>query len=120
MEKVNLNIRQMEEILNRSGRFEEGGRQVKVLFQSQLLDIDNLINVCTNKIEVEPNHRKALFIRASSLLKKNMLWEVRNILPLSKALEDCNRLISLDNYNCGAYYIKGYVGERKGEVSEEI
>lgn len=35
------------------------------------VDVDNMIEACTKKLEEEPTHVKALFIRASSLLKKN-------------------------------------------------
>ena len=36
----------------------------------QTLDVDNLIQVCSKKLQEDPYHKKALFIRASSLLKK--------------------------------------------------
>ena len=38
----------------------------------QTLNVDNLIDVCSKKLNDDPNHRKALFIRASSYLKKDM------------------------------------------------
>ena len=40
------------------------------LITQSLLDVDNLISISTKKLEVDPSHRKALFIRASSLMKK--------------------------------------------------
>jgi hypothetical protein len=48
------------------------------------LNVDNLINVCSKKLGDDPMHKKALFIRASSYLKKNCLKE---------AIEDCNALM---------------------------
>jgi len=36
----------------------------------QTLNVDNMIKVCTKKLTEDPNHKKALFIRASSYLKK--------------------------------------------------
>jgi hypothetical protein len=39
----------------------------------QTLNVDNLIAVCTKKLKEDPNHKKALFIRASSYLKKDRL-----------------------------------------------
>lgn len=36
------------------------------------INIDNLISICTAKLEVNPTHRKALFIRASSFMKKRL------------------------------------------------
>ena len=36
----------------------------------QTLNVDNLIAVCSRKLADEPIHKKALFIRASSYLKK--------------------------------------------------
>jgi len=41
----------------------------------QALDVDNLISVCTKKLRQDPTHKKALFIRGSSFLKKGMLEE---------------------------------------------
>jgi hypothetical protein len=44
--------------------------------RSQNPDIQNLIDMCTKKLEKEPTHKKALLIRASSFIKKNSLDEV--------------------------------------------
>jgi hypothetical protein len=44
--------------------------------------------VCSRKLEGDPNHKKALFIRASSYLKKDLL---------EKAIADCNKLMALDS-----------------------
>ena len=41
----------------------------------QALDVDNLISVCTKKLQDDHTHKKALFIRGSSYLKKGMLEE---------------------------------------------
>jgi len=38
----------------------------------QTLNVDSMIKVCTKKLQEDPNHKKALFIRASSFLKKGM------------------------------------------------
>ena len=40
-----------------------------------------LIDVCTKKLQGDPTHRKALFIRSSSLLKRGFLKE---------AIDDCD------------------------------
>ena len=40
------------------------------LYRNQI-NIDNLINICTLKLKSNPTHKKALFIRASSYMKKN-------------------------------------------------
>jgi hypothetical protein len=47
----------------------------------QELDVSLLIDVCTKKLADEPGHRKALFIRSSSLLKRGFLKE---------AISDCD------------------------------
>ena len=52
-----------------------------------MLDSDNLIAVCSKKLVDEPLHKKALFIRASSYLKKEMYQE---------AILDCNKIIEYD------------------------
>ena len=36
------------------------------------INLDNLINICSAKLSANPNHKKALFIRATSLMKKKM------------------------------------------------
>jgi hypothetical protein len=45
-------------------------------------DIQSLIDMCTKKLEQEPNHKKALLLRASSYIKKNELDKV-NIFKLN-------------------------------------
>ena len=52
----------------------------------QTLNVDNLINVCTKKLAKEGNHKKALFIRASSYLKKGMFEAT---IDDCKAVHDC-------------------------------
>jgi len=47
----------------------------------QTLDVDNLIAVCSKKLIDDPTHKKALFIRASSYLKKQRFEE---------SISDCN------------------------------
>ena len=39
------------------------------------INIDNLIAICTSKLANNPYHRKALFIKASSFMKKQMFQE---------------------------------------------
>lgn len=74
-------------------------------------NIEKLISVCTRKLESEPNNRKALFIRASSFLKKGHYFD---------AQEDCNRLIELDETYAGAYYVRGYAYEKLNEFGEAL
>ncbi len=70
------------------------------------INIDNLISICTKRLDKNPTHKKAIFIRASSLLKKKLYNE---------AIKDCNNLLSigsfisnqLDNNNVGALYLRG-------------
>ena len=50
------------------------------------LDADNLISVCSKKLESDPTHKKALFLRASNYLKNG---------NLNQAIEDCNSLMKL-------------------------
>ena len=62
-----------------------------------------MIKVCTKKLNEDPNHKKALFIRASSLLKKGLFQE---------SINDCNKLMELSNHNAGAYYVRGCAFEK--------
>ena len=77
----------------------------------QALDVDNLISVCSKKLLEDPTHKKALFIRSSSYLKKGMLDE---------AIKDCNDLMLLDPKDAGAYYVRGCTLEKQGRVDESI
>lgn len=78
---------------------------------SHKINIDSLINICTSRLEINPSHRKALFIRASSYMKKRMFEE---------AIEDCHRLLNLDKRNVGAYYIIGCAYDKLQEVEIAI
>lgn len=72
------------------------------------MDVDNLITViCSKKLKLDPENKKAIFIRASSYLKKNMY---------KLAIEDCNALIELDSENAGAYYVRGCCYEKIGNL----
>lgn len=73
--------------------------------------MDNLITVCTKKLQEDPSHKKALFIRSSSLLKKGHLED---------ALQDCNSLMKLSPKNAGAFYIRGCTFEKMGDIDQSI
>jgi len=57
-----------------------------------------LIGICSKKLALDPIHKKALYIRASSYMKKGLF---------DAAIADTNSLISIDESNVGAYYIRG-------------
>lgn len=78
---------------------------------SHKINIDSLISICSSRLELNPSHRKALFIRASSYMKKRMFEE---------AIEDCNRLLDLDKRYVGAYYIIGCAYEKLHQVEIAI
>ena len=69
----------------------------------QTLNVDNLIAVCSKKLMEDPNHRKAIFIRASSFLKKGMF---------KQSIDDCVTLMKLDPSHAGAYYVRGCAYEK--------
>mmetsp|Transcript_5066 Transcript_5066/g.7646 ORF Transcript_5066/g.7646 Transcript_5066/m.7646 type:complete len:121 (+) Transcript_5066:183-545(+) len=77
----------------------------------QTLNVDNLIAVCSKKLLEDANHRKALFIRASSYLKKEMFQE---------SIDDCNRLMKLDDMNTGAYYVRGCAFQKLEMIDQSI
>jgi len=41
------------------------------------MDIQNLIDMCSKKLDQDPKHKKALLLRASSYIKKNELDKVK-------------------------------------------
>ena len=67
------------------------------LYRNQI-NIDNLISICSLKLKTNPNHKKALFIRASSYMKKGQFMD---------AIEDCHALLDIDSRNVNAYYLIG-------------
>jgi len=75
------------------------------------INLNDLINVCTKKLEVDPSNLKALYIRANTLLKKGLFFD---------SLEDCKRLISIDPKYSGAYYIRGCAHEKINEIDRAI
>lgn len=77
----------------------------------QELDVAILIDVCTKKLQDDPTHKKALFIRSSSFLKKGFLNE---------AISDCDQLLKLSPRNAGAYYVRGCIQEKMGNISQGI
>ena len=50
------------------------------------------------KLKTQPIHKKALFIRASSYMKKKLYLD---------AIEDCHTLLDIDTKNVNAYYLIG-------------
>ena len=77
----------------------------------QELDVALLIDVCSKKLQEDPQHKKALFIRSSSLLKKGFLKE---------AIADCDELLRLSPRNVGALYVRGCVLEKMGNIDDSI
>jgi len=75
------------------------------------VNLDNLITICSKKIEHEGTNRKALFIRASSYLKKGQYFE---------SLEDCDKLIAVDPQYAGAYYIRGCAREKLNDFDAAL
>lgn len=67
------------------------------------MDNQSLIDMCTKKLDQDPYHRKALLLRASSLIKKN---------ELEKALEDTQKLVYIDKENSTAFYLMGCIYEK--------
>lgn len=75
------------------------------------INIENLIAICSKKLEADPNHQKALFIRASSFLKKGLYID---------AIKDCNKLLGIDKKHVGSYYVRGCAHERLGDIDKGI
>jgi Flp pilus assembly protein TadD len=71
------------------------------------LTIDNLIGACTQKLQSDPSHEKALIIRASNFIKRNQLEE---------AIADCNRLLELNRENSSAFYVRGTAYNKMGHI----
>ena len=72
------------------------------------MDFQSLIDMCSKKLEEDPSHKKALLLRASSLIKKG---------ELNLALKDGIKLINLDVKNSTTYYMIGCIYEKLNNVS---
>ena len=81
------------------------------IYGGNQLVLDSLIPTVTTRINLDPTDKKALFIRASSYLKKGQYYD---------ALEDCNRLIELDPQYIGAYFTRGCVYEKLNEFPKAL
>ena len=75
------------------------------------MDIQSLIEMCTKKLTQEPTHKKALLLRASSLIKNG---------ELETALEDAKKLIEIDDQNSASFYLMGCIYEKMGNVIKNI
>jgi len=106
----NMNTSMSFLTLNNSAEKQLNYSRANVSFR-QSINVDNLINICSKKLEIEPTHRKALFIRASSYMKKGQYQE---------AIGDCNTLLEIDQRNVGAYYTRGCAYEKLGEIDKGI
>ncbi len=80
------------------------------LYRNQI-NINNLISICSEKLNKNQHHKKALFIRASSYMKKQRYLQ---------AIEDCHTLLNIDSRNVGAYYLIGCAHEKLDEVEYAI
>ncbi|EGR31393.1 peptidase c14 caspase catalytic subunit p20, putative [Ichthyophthirius multifiliis] len=75
------------------------------------INLDNLIEICSKKLEQHSNHKKALYIRSSSYIKKGKYKE---------AIIDCDTLLKLDKDNVGAYYLRGCAFEKQNLIDQAI
>lgn len=77
------------------------------LKQNITMDFQSLIEMCSRKLEQDPTHKKALLLRASSLIKKG---------DLKLALIDGLKLIELDKANSASFYLLGCIYEKMNNV----
>jgi len=72
------------------------------------MDVQSLIDMCTRKLSQDPNHQRALLLRASSNVKKQ---------DYDLALKDIQFLISLNKKNSAAFYLMGCIFEKMNYVN---
>lgn len=77
----------------------------------QSIDLDNLISICTKKLRVMPQHKKALYIRSNALIKQSRFKE---------AIRDCDSLLAIDPQHVGAYYLRGCAHEKQKLIDQAI
>jgi regulator of sirC expression with transglutaminase-like and TPR domain len=66
-----------------------------------------MVEACNSKLAVEPNHKKALLIRCSALMKKQ---------EIEAALRDCQQVLQISPKNINALYMRGCCKEKLGQV----
>ena len=79
--------------------------------QGQINENQRLIDLCTQKLEKEPNHKKALLLRASTYIKMNQL---------ELAESDANSILALDPNNSAAYFLLGCICEKRDQYEQSI
>lgn len=104
----NVLIDEYEKIIDKNNDIDMKNR---MRYMSSNITYDNLIDVCSKKISIEHNNRKALYIRSSTYLKIGRYYDT---------LDDCNRLISIDSKYAGAYYIRGCAYEKLNEYDKAL
>ena len=74
-------------------------------------NLQKLVSICTKKLSIEPEHQKALFIRASAYMKKN---------DYNNALGDCNKLILIQPNSIPSLYLRGIIYQKRGEIDKSV
>ncbi len=104
-------------------------RQQPHLYRNQI-NIDNLINICTLKLKSNPNHKKALFIRASSYMKKKQYLDAiedchfllahEKLDEIEYAIENFTIVIELDPTHVNAFLARGACLNKLGQFKEAL
>lgn len=79
--------------------------------QQQKAENERLIDLCTQKLEKEPSHKKALLLRASTYIKMG---------ELDKAESDAYSIINIDPKNSAAFFLLGCIYEKKDQYEQSI
>ena len=78
---------------------------------SQYPENKRLIDLCTQKLNKEPFHKKALMLRTSTYIKDNQL---------DKAEKDARQLLIVDPNNSAGYFLLGCIYEKKERLEESV
>ena len=70
-----------------------------------------LIEICTKKLGKEPNHKKALFLRANSYIK---------IGEYNKAEKDINTILNKEPKNSTVFFLLGCIYEKQKKYDDSI
>jgi len=75
------------------------------------VDLNYLIAICSKRLALNPRHKKALYIRASSYLKNE---------DFKSAIFDCNSLLELDAGNVNGLFLRGCAFQKTGNMENAI
>lgn len=104
-------LKRQTKTLDDLNKLTESGYYLPKVHPKSNINLENLIQICSKKIAQNPRHKKALYIRASSLVKKQQF---------ATAIEDCNSLLAVETQHLNALHLRGVCRQQMGRTDLAI